>query len=79
MKKIYTIEAFWDEEVGVWVAQSEDIFGLVTEAETIDILSEKVKVIIPELLILNQEIKNKNTQVKWDLITHHQESLQKAS
>ncbi|OQW89654.1 MAG: hypothetical protein BWK78_07450 [Thiotrichaceae bacterium IS1] len=28
------INAIWDDEAKVWVATSEDILGLVTEAET---------------------------------------------
>jgi Domain of unknown function (DUF1902) len=29
----YKIEAFWDQEAQVWVAESSDILGLVTEAD----------------------------------------------
>jgi hypothetical protein len=39
-----------DEEAGVWVATSEDIAGLVTEAETYDLLIERVLSVAPELL-----------------------------
>lgn len=46
------ITAFWDDEAGVWVAESEDIPGLVTEAETMEILMEKLRVLVPELLEL---------------------------
>ena len=31
-----TILADWDDEAGVWVATSDDIIGLVTEAETLE-------------------------------------------
>jgi hypothetical protein len=72
----YKIEAFWDEEVQVWVATSEDISGLVTEAENIDILTKKIRNIIPELLILNGVINpNDNNEITWELITHHQELM----
>ncbi len=33
----YRVEAFWDAEAAVWVATSEDVPGLATEAETIDL------------------------------------------
>lgn len=46
----YSITAFWDEESRVWVATSDDIPGLVTEADTVEALTAKLKVIIPELL-----------------------------
>lgn len=44
------IDAFWDDEARVWVATSEDIPGLVTEADTVESLLAKLRVIIPELL-----------------------------
>jgi len=45
-----TVEAMWDEEAGVWVATSEDIPGLVTEAETLEALRAKLIDIVPELI-----------------------------
>ena len=47
------IRAEWDAEAGVWVAASEDVPGLVTEAATLDALVERLQVIIPELMELN--------------------------
>ena len=47
------VHAFWDEEAGVWVATSDDVPGLVTEAETQDELLAKLHVLIPELIELN--------------------------
>jgi predicted RNase H-like HicB family nuclease len=44
------IHALWDDEAKVWVATSEDVPGLVTEAVSLDILLPKLKVMIPELL-----------------------------
>ena len=48
-----TVTALWDDEAGVWVAESDDIPGLVTEAATVERLVEKLQVMIPELLELN--------------------------
>lgn len=45
--------AEWDGEAKVWVASSNDVPGLVTEADTLDELAAKVKVLIPELLDAN--------------------------
>jgi predicted RNase H-like HicB family nuclease len=47
------VTAEWDAEAGVWVATSEDVPGLATEAATVDALMEKLKVMIPELLAEN--------------------------
>jgi predicted RNase H-like HicB family nuclease len=46
-------EALWDDEASVWVATSEDIPGLVTEAETLDELRSKLADIVPALLAEN--------------------------
>jgi len=48
-----TVNALWDEEAGVWVATSDDVRGLATEAETVDDLVVKLKIMIPELLDAN--------------------------
>ncbi|MFN9174092.1 MAG: DUF1902 domain-containing protein [Synechocystis sp.] len=54
MKSMYRVEAFWDDEAQVWVAESEEIAGLVTEASSLEIFTNKLKQLIPELLIINQ-------------------------
>jgi predicted RNase H-like HicB family nuclease len=46
----YEILAQWDSEAGVWVAESDDIPGLVAEAESPNRLAEKLRILIPELL-----------------------------
>jgi len=50
MQKIYFVRAEWDDEAKVWVATSDDVPGLATEAETMEELSKKLEVKIPELL-----------------------------
>ena len=51
--KQITVNAEWDPEAKVWVATSDDVPGLVTEAETVEALTEKLSVMIPELLEAN--------------------------
>jgi predicted RNase H-like HicB family nuclease len=53
MKKVLFIRAEWDAEAEVWVATSDDVPGLATEAETIEVLSAKLESMIPELLDAN--------------------------
>lgn len=75
----YKVEAFWDAEAEVWVATSEDIPGLVTETSTIDILTEKLRVMIPELLVLNQIVPHNYVgTINFELISHRQELIQVA-
>ncbi|MFN2239177.1 MAG: DUF1902 domain-containing protein [Thermoanaerobaculia bacterium] len=49
----YHVEAVWDPEASVWVATSEDVPGLATEADTIEDLAERLRAMIPELLAAN--------------------------
>ena len=53
LNRVYEILAQWDSEAGVWVAESEDVPGLVAEADSPNLLSQKLKILIPELLELN--------------------------
>lgn len=53
MNKPYFVRAEWDAVAGVWVATSDDVPGLVTEAETIEALDDKLKSLVPELLEAN--------------------------
>jgi predicted RNase H-like HicB family nuclease len=55
MLKSLFVRAEWDEEAEVWVATSDDVPGLATEADTTEALVEKLKVLIPELLEANGE------------------------
>ncbi|WP_369053434.1 DUF1902 domain-containing protein [Burkholderia gladioli] len=48
MRKVQ-VSAFWDVDANVWVAESKDVPGLITEAETIDALVRKLEVLIQEL------------------------------
>lgn len=53
MTKVLFIRAEWDEKAGVWVATSDDVPGLATEAETLELLSQKLEVMVPGLLEAN--------------------------
>ena len=53
IRKPFFIRAEWDEEARVWVATSEDVPGLATEAETVESLIEKLRDMIPALLEAN--------------------------
>jgi predicted RNase H-like HicB family nuclease len=50
---VYEIRAQWDSEAGVWVAESEDVPGLVAEGDSPNVLVQKLRTLIPELLELN--------------------------
>ena len=50
---ILEIRAVWDNEANVWVADSDDVPGLIAEAATMEYLVAKLKTLIPELMELN--------------------------
>ena len=47
------VRATWDPDAAVWVATSDDVPGLVTEAASWAQLEGKLQQIIPDLLELN--------------------------
>ncbi|MSQ20877.1 MAG: DUF1902 domain-containing protein [Betaproteobacteria bacterium] len=49
----FDVVAIWDPEAEVWVATSDDVPGLITEAASMEVFIEKLKVMIPELLAAN--------------------------
>lgn len=50
----YKVNFTWDEEACVWIAQSDDIPGLVLEGGSLDALIERVRNTAPELIELNK-------------------------
>ena len=44
------VNATWDEDAAVWVAVSEDLPGLVTEAPDQQVLMDKILTMIADLL-----------------------------
>ncbi|HEX5757477.1 MAG TPA: DUF1902 domain-containing protein [Arenimonas sp.] len=53
MDKPLYVHADWDAEAGVWVATSNDVPGLATEADTVEALVVKLETVIPDLLAAN--------------------------
>jgi len=54
MKNRFNVQVTWDPEAELWVADSDDIPGLAAEAPDDKSLWEKLEVLIPELLALNE-------------------------
>ena len=72
MRKSLFVRAEWDEEARVWVATSDDVPGLATEAETTEQLIEKLKVIIPELFEANDFAAN--SEIPFELFSRRFET-----
>ena len=56
MPRKFTIRADWDDEAKVWVATSEEVLGLATEAASIPALISKLKRCLAELLVENGQL-----------------------
>ncbi len=77
---IFKVEAFWDSDTEVWVATSDDVPGLVTEASTIEVLTQKLRKIIPELIMLNKIVPPDYVgSITFELTSHRQELIEVAS
>jgi hypothetical protein len=50
MARPIVIHADWDPDASVWVATTQDLRGLVTEAETIEALRAKLPGMVLDLL-----------------------------
>jgi hypothetical protein len=50
MQRDIIIQARWDGEASVWLATSEDVPGLVVEADTWPGMINEVQLVLPELL-----------------------------
>jgi predicted RNase H-like HicB family nuclease len=49
----YTVILLWDDKASVWIAESQDLPGLILESESFDTPVERVKKAVPELLELS--------------------------
>ncbi len=68
----YTVKVTWDDEASVWIAESDDIPGLVLEAGSFDALIERVRFAAPELLELNR---NSNMPLSLFFISERHERM----
>lgn len=74
MRRVYSVQARWDSEGGVWVAESDDVPGLVAEAESPNVLARKLRVLIPELLELNGRLEAGGEPIEFIVSFEHEES-----
>ncbi len=65
---VLNIQARWDDEAHVWVALSDDVPGLATEAPSLDELFRTLQVLVPELLELNGLSKADTDTVPFHLV-----------
>ena len=59
MHRDITIQARWDVEASVWLATSEDVPGLVVEADIWPAMINEVRLVLPELLEVSGQSNDK--------------------
>ena len=69
------VNAQWDPEAKVWVAESDNVPGLITEAATLEILQKKLSVMIPEILEANGILDRELTEIPFELIAHREQRI----
>jgi predicted RNase H-like HicB family nuclease len=78
--RTYIVRADWDAEAEVWVAFSDEVPGLSTEAATVEALTEKLRVLIPELLEANHLAPaDPAAEISFEIDGHRRERLKMAS
>lgn len=63
-----TVRANWDAQALVWVAESDDVPGLITEADDLEALISKLRIMIPELLEANGALPPNVDELPFSLI-----------
>lgn len=53
MSRSINVTARWDDDARVWLATSEDVAGLIVEADTWAGMIEEVRLVLPDLLELS--------------------------
>ena len=76
MKEKLIVRAFWDSEANVWVAESDDVPGLITESDNMEHLITKLHTLIPELLEENGMLDQSDTQeIPFHLYSERKEKV----
>ena len=65
--RVVVVSAEWDPEAGVWVAESANLEGLVTEAETLEALRARLALVVPDVL---EEYGETDPDIAIELIAH---------
>ena len=61
----YIVLLTWDDEASVWVAENDDI-PIALESDSLDTLIERVRIAVPEILELNENIKKVSLHFKME-------------
>ncbi|HVQ06916.1 MAG TPA: DUF1902 domain-containing protein [Allosphingosinicella sp.] len=72
---LWTIRAEYDPEAKVWWTSDSDVPGLVTEAETLEELAEKLEYLVGEMVVENAAFLPEDKRAgphEFRLVAHHE-------
>ena len=70
------MNAEWDHDAHVWGATSDNVPGLITEADTMEALAQKLTFMIPDLLEANRAIAGGTIRdILINLIAHREQLI----
>jgi predicted RNase H-like HicB family nuclease len=72
--RVVVVSAEWDDEAKVWVAEAANLPGLVTEADTLEGLRERLALIVPDLL---DEYGEAEREVAIEVIAHSHDRVRR--
>ncbi|SDR08293.1 protein of unknown function [Rhizobiales bacterium GAS191] len=67
MRRHAVVRVAWDDEAKVWYVEDSDIQGLATEADTLEALRERIKIITADLL---SDAPDRPDDVELDIIAY---------
>ncbi len=70
--RVVVVSAEWDDEAKVWVAESANLEGLVTEADTLEALRARLALVVPDLL---EEYGEHDEDIAIEIIAHAREHI----
>ena len=70
--RVVVVSAEWDDEAKVWVAESANLEGLVTEAATLEGLRARLSLVVPDLL---DEYGEGDDDISIELIAHSSDQI----
>ena len=62
------VNAIFDESADVWIATSDDVTGLVVEAETLGELEEEVETLVLKLIPFSYDEKD---YIEWSILKRY--------
>jgi predicted RNase H-like HicB family nuclease len=73
--RVVVVSAEWDDEAKVWVAEATNLPGLVTEADTLEGLRNRLALIVPDLL---DEYGESESDVAIEVIAHSHDHVRRS-